>query len=371
MYMGYRSRKMPEYRMPWQIVLYLVMVVASAAYGVTMSEGYWDYKALIGNLLTFSLCLSYYFFIQPSKVALVLRIWFPIAFVLFWVLLPFMQGECIGRFLLPISFLLILCPLFERRAMAVIAVMSALVLFFSAVGARSTFVRFFVCFAIGLCVAFRRMIPLALIKAGVVAELILPFALFILAATGTFNIFQIGDSVGAGGVEVENSFDADETEDLGADTRTFIYLEEIASAVKNGYVIQGRSLARGYDSDFFGNGDLEMTGRGERSASEVAILNVFNYFGIIGVAIYFLLFIGAISRVFLKSKNRILYVIALYVGFRWVWAFVEDFTWFDLNTICLWIALSMCYSPFFLNMDDHQIDSWGRGVLRFGHNVGS
>lgn len=255
--------------------------------------------------------------------------------------------------------------------MAVIAVMSALVLFFSAVGARSTFVRFFVCFAIGLCVAFRRMIPLPLIKAGVVAELILPFVLFILAATGTFNIFQIGDSVGAGGVEVENSFDADETEDLGADTRTFIYLEEIASAVKNGYVIQGRSLARGYDSDFFGNVDLEMTGRGERSASEVAILNVFNYFGIIGVAIYFLLFIGAISRVFLKSKNKILYVIALYVGFRWMWAFVEDFTWFDLNTVCLWIALSMCYSPFFLNMDDHQIYSWGRGILRFGQNVGN
>lgn len=362
-WMAFRSRKMPLYRMPWQIVLYLLMVLVSALYGVYMSEGYWDFKALVTNFLTFSLCLGYFYFMQPSKVAAFLRVWLLVSVVVFWILLPFMQGECVGRFLLPASFLLVLCPLLDKKSMIVVLAISLIALGFSAGGARSNLLRFLVCFVLGTGVAFRQYIPVSLIKCAVVAEFVLPFVFLVLALTGTFNVFQIGDVLG-GNVEVRNSFDAEATEDLGADTRTFIYLEEFASALSHGYVIQGRSMARGYDSDFFGNEDLEMTGRGERGSSEVAILNIFNYFGLVGVVIYLLLFLGAVVRVFLHSRNKILYFIALYVGFRWMWAFVEDFTMFDLNTLCLWAALSMCYSPLFLNMDDSRIGSWARGLLR-------
>ncbi|MGN1214950.1 MAG: hypothetical protein ACI4TJ_01765 [Candidatus Cryptobacteroides sp.] len=363
-WMAFRSRKMPQYRMPWQIVLYLLMALVSALYGLYRSEGYWDYKALVTNFLTFALCLSYFYFAQPSKVAVSLKVWLVASCVVFWVLLPFMQGECIGRFMLPLSFLLILCPLFEKKSFILVLVLSLVVIAFSAGGARSNLLRFLFCMVLGAGLAFRQYIPLPLIKFAVVLEFVLPFVFIVLAVTGTFNIFQIGESLGAGGIEVRNSFDADDTEDLGADTRTFIYLEEFASALNHGYVLQGRSMARGYDSEFFGNEDLEMTGRGERGSSEVAILNVFNYFGVIGVLIYFLLFAGAVVSVFLHSRNKVLYFIAVYVGFRWLWAFVEDFTRFDLNTLCLWAALSMCYSPLFLKMDDRRICLWARKLLR-------
>ena len=115
-WMAFRSRNLPQYRMPWQIVLYLAMVVLSAIYGLFMSEGYWDYKALVTNFLTFALCLSYFYFAQPSKVAVSLKVWLLVSFVVFWVLMPFMQGECIGRFMLPVSFLLISSPPFEKKS---------------------------------------------------------------------------------------------------------------------------------------------------------------------------------------------------------------------------------------------------------------
>ena len=78
-----------------------------------------------------------------------------------------------------------------------------------------------------------------------------------------------------------------------ADTRTFLYVEEISSAIKNKYVVQGRSIARGYDSMSFGKSIDKALGiqRGERQMSETSILNIFNYFGIIGVVSYFCIFV--------------------------------------------------------------------------------
>ncbi len=45
--------------------------------------------------------------------------------------------------------------------------------------------------------------------------------------------------------------DAGEEYSALVDTRTFLYAEEIQSAIKNNYIIIGRSIARGYDSLFF------------------------------------------------------------------------------------------------------------------------
>lgn len=359
-WMAFRSRNLPQYRMPWQIVLYLAMVVLSAIYGLFMSEGYWDYKALVTNFLAYSLAIGYPYFSQPSKVAVSLRFWLMFATVTVWILLPFMDGEC-GKYLIPVSFLLIFISLLEKKTVIVVLVLSLVVVFFGSIGDRSTLLRFLVCLIIGIGLMARRYLSKKLLLCVVTAELLLPFVFLGLGVTGTFNIFRIGDAIGASKVEIENSNDG--VDDLGADTRTFIYIEEAASALKHNYVIQGRSLARGYDSDFFFMADDEMGGRGERGSSEVSILNYFNYFGLIGVAIYFLVLLGAIIRVFRQSRNRILLFVAIYVGFRWCWSFVEDYNWFNLNTICQWIAVSMCYSPFFNKMSETQFALWVKKSL--------
>lgn len=116
----------------------------------------------------------------------------------------------------------------------------------------------------------------------------IPFIFFALGATGIFNVFNADEELGING---KYSMNTSDTEDVSAliDTRTFLYVEEINSAIKNNYVILGNSIARGYDSAFFGHSiDLDLkTNRGERQSCEVSILNVFNYFGLVGCIIYF------------------------------------------------------------------------------------
>ncbi|MGN0201736.1 MAG: hypothetical protein ACI399_02375 [Candidatus Cryptobacteroides sp.] len=361
-WMAFRSRKMPQYALPWQIALYLVMVLLSAVYGIFMSEGYWDYKALVTNFLAYSLAVGYPYFAQPTKVAASLKVWLLVAAVTVWFLLPFMDGEC-GKYLLPLSFLLVFISLLEKKTMLAVLVLSLVVVFFGSIGDRSTLLRFIACFLIGLGVMTRRYLPRELLLSVVVLELILPFVLLALGVTGVFNVFQIGEAIGASKVEVVDSNDG--VDDFGADTRTFIYIEEAASAVKHNYFIQGRSLARGYDSDFFMMADDEMAGRGERGSSEVSILNFFNYFGLIGVAVFFAVIAGAIVHAFKHSRSKILLFVAVYLGFRWCYSFVEDYNYFNLNTICQWIAVSMCYSPFFNRMTDSQFVHWARKALSF------
>lgn len=61
---------------------------------------------------------------------------------------------------------------------------------------------------------------------------------FILGVTKIFNIFEIGEQNGNSNNEAL------------VDTRTFIYVEAINSAINNNYLWQGCTPAHGYDSHF-------------------------------------------------------------------------------------------------------------------------
>ena len=179
--------------------------------------------------------------------------------------------------------------------------------------------------------------------------------LFVLGITGTFNIFQIEQELG-----LEDKYTMKSNEDeysVLVDTRTFLYVEEIESALKHNYVFQGRSITRGYDSLAFGEGiDKALkTKRGERQSCETSILNIFNYFGLIGVFIYFIIFASASYKAIYQSNNRYIPIIGLYVAFRWLFAWIEDFSRFDLNYLFLWIMIGICYSPIFRNMTDSDV----------------
>lgn len=189
--------------------------------------------------------------------------------------------------------------------------------------------------------------------------------LLMLGLLGIFNVFNLAEER-----NIEDKYvigEGDEQYDALTDTRTLLYMEEIQSAVNNNYVFQGRSISRGYDSMIFGESIQEhtkWTGRMERQRNEVSILNIFNYFGLIGVALYFFIFFQASFLAIYKSRNRIIPVIGLYISFRWLFAFIEDFSRFDLNYMFLWLMIGMCYSPNFRNMTDTDIKLWIDKIIR-------
>ena len=73
-----------------------------------------------------------------------------------------------------------------------------------------------------------------------------------------------------------------------------------------------------------------------------------NYFGLVGVIVYALIFIVSSYRAIAKSNNIYMPLLGIYVSFRWTFAFIEDFTKFDLNYMLLWVMIGMCFSERYL-----------------------
>jgi hypothetical protein len=194
----------------------------------------------------------------------------------------------------------------------------------------------------------------------------LPFVFLFLGVTKTFNVFQIDEYVK--GTYTEKKIIAGQVKemDLKADTRTFLYKEVIMSAIKNNYILIGRSPARGNESEHFGeHAAIELkTGRYERYINEVSILNIFTWTGLVGLVLYFFVFFKAVYLAIYKSNNFFLKVIGLYVTFRWIYAWVEDFNRFDIMNIVLWMLIAICYSEQFRNMSDADFKTWLNSIFK-------
>lgn len=353
------NKKIPN--LPIPIKLFVVYVIISAIYGCFMTESYWDWKLLINNFMTYLMPLSFYYMAVPINISTITRKWCQFAIIAFWIILPFMQFEAPGKFMIPFSFLIIFWPFIKGKWRYIIWGFFFTVFIFGTLGARSSIIRYGVSALSSICFIYPHIFRPKILKLFSFILLLLPITLFILGATNIFNIFKFEEYLNLDDkkIEVQNSFgEKGETESLTADTRTFLYVETISSSIKHNYYIQGHSLARGYESPWFRSTDLTSYGRGERHASEVSILNVYTYMGIVGVLLYFWVFCGAIISVFRNSQNYMMYVIACIVAFRWAFAWLEDFTRFDLNNLYLWIMITMCYSPYFLKMDNKKFLIW-------------
>lgn len=349
------------------ISVFLVMVLISAIYGaLCQAEIYWDWKSLIRNLLTFMLPISVLTFASPEILRITLNKYFLFAPLILLLLGFFLSSDAYGRLLVPYSIITLFYPTVKKKDIIPLA-LSFVIVIVLGFQSRSNVLKFVFCMFLGTSLFLFEYKSLLSVLYKVLHVIFLgaPIVLAILAVTGSFNIFNIEEGLG---LEGEIMMDDDQTitgeSSFLGDTRTFIYYEEFNSALKYGYVVQGRSLARGYESDFFGAIMDEDSGnyRGERYTSEVAIMNIFNYFGVIGVIIYFLIFLLGSVKAIYKSNNVFIKLVGVYVAFRWMFAWVEDFTRFDLNYLFLWILIAMCFSPWFRNMTDQDYIHWVRSI---------
>lgn len=349
---------------PLTFKLLFAMLAFSFVYGLYMSMGYQDILFLISKLLAWSLCLGWFYFQRPDNITTFTRQWSVFALPLFVILFPFMQGEAVGRFFAPISFVLMFYPYLTRYGKIIVVIVVIIVFLFGTLGARSSIIRFAVSAVFALSIYFKRIIPTTLVKSICFVLLVSPIVLLYLGISGIFNVFKIQDELGIEEYSVDSSFNKGEQENLISDTRTFLYMEEIQSAINNDYVVFGRSLSRGYDSNVIQGVDWKKD-RNERWSCEVRMLNVFNYMGVVGVIIVALLYMVASLRALFFSKSYIMQIVGVYVAFRWFYAWVEDFDRFDFINLYLWIPIIMCYSTRFLNMSDNDFKIWIHGFFKF------
>lgn len=349
------------------IKFFFIYLGLSAIYGaVFMTEYYWDWKLLVSNLMIFSLPLAALVFGNPVYLPKVLKCWFKYAWIILILLMPFLSSDAYGRFLVPFTFLgLFITHLNKKYVILTIIAYLITITFGSA--SRSDMLKFSVCLILGVSMLFSFLWKNKKVIWGIAVSMIIaPIIFFILGVTGNFNIFNIEEELGLEGKYEIKSSEGGEYSAL-SDTRTFLYVEELQSAINNNYIILGRSIARGYDSASFGDWMDKAMGikRGERQSCETSILNVFNYFGIVGVIIYFTIFFRASFLAIRRSRNVFLPVIGVYVSFRWLFAWIEDFSRFDLNYLFLWIFIGICYSPIFRNMSNQDFKNWLYKIIRW------
>jgi hypothetical protein len=347
------------------LMLYLSWVVICIIRGCFVADGYWDWKNLITGSFALLIPISVYGFSNPVIVGTVLRYWTFLALPLFVVFIPFIDTGAYGFYLAPAMLLIAMAPMLKLR-WKMILVCIALFVILANFGARTNVLKF--AFALLLAIGYELgfLKKRIFVKIGSFLFLIIPFILLILGITGVFNPFKLDEITGEKVVIDSKSKLGDSDENLTADTRTFLYVEVLSSAVNNNYILSGRTPARGNDSEHFGGHMAEelKTGRWERYSNEVGILNIFTWTGLIGVILYFGIFLRATYLAVSKSKNDIIPLLGLYVSFRWFISFVEDFNMFNIMNITLWMLISMCFSSEFRNMSNYSIKECLNGIFR-------
>jgi hypothetical protein len=353
------------------LYVYLAWNIVCIARGALVAANYWEWKNLASTTLVLLLPLSIHISTNKLIIQKIIAVWVNYVLPVFFIFLFFMQSEAIGRYLTPISFLILFIAALNKKWKLTVIIFTCIVLF-ADLGARSNVIKFVVPGILSSIYYLRLLLTTKVLNIARFLLLFLPFILFSMGIMGIFNVFKMDEYIGD--YKTKENVNGEERESkLTADTRTFLYTEVIESAIKHHYILFGRTPARGNDSAAFGLHQLEelKTGKMERFANEVSILNIFTWTGLVGVILYLLIFLKASFLAINKSNNIYIKIIGLYVAFRWAYAWVEDFSRFDLSYLFLWIMIGMCFSRAFRNMTDSEIKLWARGIFEKRYTLAS
>lgn len=341
----------------WFLIWNIICIVR----GIFIAEIYWDWKFLIANAFGLLLPIVAYtasnIEISQSTLRFYLKYTLPVYIIFFFIV----EIAVSGFYLVPISFLVLFLPVLAFRWRLIILSITLFVVF-SDLNARSHVIKFGIPLLFSFIYYFRVLVSIKLLELIRKILFILPILFFLLAVTGIFNIFNIQDYIKRDVVQVKRDSNNEIIEeDLLSDTRTFLYVDVLQTAQKYNTWWIGRSPARGNETDWFSETDV--TGRGERNANEVAILNIFTWTGIIGVVLYLIVFYKASHLAINHSRNIFSKILGLLIAFRWLYSWVEDVNDFSLTAFILWMMIGLCFSKSFREMTNEDVKYWIKNIV--------
>jgi hypothetical protein len=344
------------------VKLYLIYNVLSIMRGVFVAETYWDWKGLAGNSLALLIPFVAYVATNERVIQRLLVSFVKYGLAIFLVISFFIPRLAYGFYLVPISFLILLIPSLPFRFKFLVLVFTGIVLI-ADTGSRSNVIKFFVPLVLLIYYKVKGFVGIPIIEFIRKILFGIPFLFLYLGIAGIFNVFNIADYIQGNYVEIKEGSNGEVVqENLKDDTRTFLYVEVLNSAVKYNSWIFGRSPARGNETETFAD-SLEFTGRSERLANEVAILNIFTWSGVIGLLFFLLVFYRASYLSINFSQNVVSKIMGLFIAFRWIYAWVEDVNLFSITTFFIWFMIGLSCSHSFRNLTDKQMVVWARGIF--------
>ena len=363
----------PDNRKEYLIIaVYLIWLFISVFRGVFVADNFDEYVQLISGTMALLLPLFVYVFSDKELLQKTLRLWFYIALPLFLYFAWKMYNESFQFYLGPVLFIGCFLPLIPKKWRFIIFALLILMVvadFF----ARSQVLKALIALCVSIGSLFAYKINQRIFHAVHRLLYIVPIVLLLLGITGVFNIFHFfAESYKGGPTNINTFWDEWETEEsLSDDTRSFIYYEVITSAVKHNYVIQGRTPARGNDSESFGYEYMEIlrNGRYERHGNEVCHPNVFTWLGLIGLILYGLIYYRSSYLALFKSNSIWLKLIGLIIAFRFFYGWIEDKNRLNLFNISLWMMIAMGFSETFRQMTDEDFKDWVVGIFKKNENI--
>lgn len=347
------------------VAIFIIWILICTIRGIFVAENYWEYKQLVNGAITLSLPLLVYPLSVPQIMSNVLAYWLkyaiPAFFLFFiWVIPPGAYHFYLG----PVLTLSCFLPIIPKKWRYLFIALLALMLI-ADLGARSQVIKAAMALLISVAYLFAKYISDKILRLVHWFCYLLPVVFLVLGISGVFNIFK-GLSENEGKYKQIKMVDGQLVEeDLSADTRTFIYVEVIESALRHHYVIWGRTPARGNDSVTFGAYMAEFlkTGKFERHANEICHTNIFTWTGFIGLILYSLIYLRSSYLAVYRSENLFMKLVGVFIAFRWAYGWVEDVNSFDIANISLWMLIAMGLSPLFRQMTNREFKAWVQGIF--------
>ena len=251
----------------------------------------------------------------------------------------------------PVFLFILLLPYLPGKIRWIIIFLSAIGFFFD-ITARSAMTNIIVTYSILFSYFFKdKKITIYLIKISHFAFIILPLIFAILGATRIFNIFKIGDYLS----NLTISDSSGDIQNIFIDSRTAIY-QDVYSALSTDPIklITGLGF-NGKTSTFLsekGFGELYREGRG---STESGMLTYIQYGGIIGLCIYYSLFIFSSYFSIYRSRNWLSKMLGVWISFKGAFSFIEDALVFNISILFLFIAIGMALNVKIRTMTDSHL----------------
>ncbi|AYQ31760.1 hypothetical protein [Runella sp. SP2] len=335
----------------WQLINFL-----RACY---YAEGYWMWKNIV-NQLFISL---FYIIILISVNLKIVRDYLKF----YWVfsiplaILSQLYYQNIQQLNYMPHILLMLCFIFIPKTHKWFLV-GLFFLFLSTFEHRNDMGKLIIAFVVGISLIYlHSTVLIRVIKILQFALLLTPIILSITGYIGVFNPFQMDKYIKGDYYFIATKNKVVEKRSFKLDTRTFIYENVLYTLNKNNDFWCGRSPAFGDEGGTFE--DNLITGLKGRYGNEVGIMDILLWYGLIGVVLYFLIFIRASYLAIYKSKNRIIKALGLYVSFLWMMSFIWEKPLFETFFMIDLVMLGICLSKQFRYLTDIEMKAWVSSIF--------
>lgn len=330
--------------------LWLLWLIINLIRGVILANDYLDYKFLFLISVPFTfICLVYYtgtsiYFFRYNFLTF-LKYFMLIGFLLIPLTL-ISNPQLYSRLMIPIGVYILFIPYLNikwKTLITIVAITSILMVLDFRTNIIKTTISIFILSTFYLPFILRKWTLNIINK----IFFIIPF-LFILFSLNGYNIF---DEISNKNYEVKGN---DNTKiNMTSDTRSFLYIEVLNTFESPLQLIFGLGSSGSYKSIWFYDTGGAIDGK--RFRTEVNMLNILLYHGILGVIIFSILMYKISSIALNNSNNKLSQMLGLLIASRWFLSFIEEFTQFDLNFYFFWLVMGLISSNHFRELSDHQI----------------